>query len=86
MESFTFGDEGIKSLLKKEKVSFSIEVDVQLSTAVIESVNQRIQEIREAAVKDTQSADKPASDRRVLVREKDLRYRMRLKCFQSWGS
>ena len=47
LESFTFGDEGIKSLLEKEKVSFSIEVDVQLSTAVIESVNRRIQEIRE---------------------------------------
>ena len=41
LESFTFGDEGIKSLLEKEKVSFSIEVDVQFSTAVIESVNQR---------------------------------------------
>ena len=45
LESFTFGDEGIKSLLEKEVVSFSIEVDVQLSTAVIDGVNQRIQEI-----------------------------------------
>ena len=85
LESFTFGDEGIKSLLKKEKVSFSIEVDVQLSTAVIESVNQHIQEIREAAVKDTQSADKPASDRRVLVREKDLRYRIEIEMLPKLG-
>ena len=76
LESFTFGDEGIKTLMKKESVSFSIEVDVQLSTTVIESVNRRIQEIRETTAKSTQSADKPVSDRRVLVREKNLRYRI----------
>ena len=51
LESFTFGDEGIKSLMEKEGVSFSIEVDVQLSAAIIESVNRRIQEIRETAAK-----------------------------------
>ena len=85
LESFTFGDKGIKGLLEKEKVSFSIEVDVQLSTAIIESINQRIQEIREAAVKDTQSADKPVSDRRVLVREKDLRYRIEIEMLPKLG-
>ena len=85
LESFTFGDEGIKSLLEKEKVSFSIEVDVQLSTAVIESVNRRIQEIRETTAKSTQSVDKPVSDRRVLVREKDLRYRIEVEMLPGFG-
>ena len=85
LESFTFGGEGIKSLLEKGIVSFSIEVDVQLSTAVIESVNQRIQEIRETAAKSTQSVDKPASDRLPPVREKDLRYRIEIEMLPKQG-
>ena len=85
LESFTFGKEGIKSLLERESVSFSIEVDVQLSTGVIESVNQRIQEIRETAAKNTQSVDKPVSDRRLPVREKDLRYRIEVEMLPQFG-
>ena len=85
LESFTFGDEGIKSLLEKESVSFSIEVDVQLSTAVIESVNQRIQEIRETAVKNTQSVDKPVSKRALPVSEKNLRYRIEIEMLPKLG-
>ena len=85
LESFTFGDEGIKSLLEKESVSFSIEVDVQLSAAVIEYVNHRVQEIREAAVKDTQSVDKSVSKRLPLVREKDLRYRIEIEMLPKLG-
>ena len=85
LESFTFGDEGIKSLLEKEIVSFSIEVDVQLSTAVIEGVNQRIQEIRETAAKNTEEGNKPASDRLPPVREKDLRYRIEIEMLPKQG-
>ena len=85
LESFTFGDEGIKSLLEKEIVSFSIEVDVQLSTAVIEGGNRRIQEIRETAAKNTEAANKPASDRLPPVREKDLRYRIEIEMLPKQG-
>ena len=85
LESFTFGDEGIKSLLEKEKVSFSIEVDVQLSTAVIESVNQRIQEIRETAKRDTQNVDNSVSRQSLPVREKYLRYRIEIEMFPKLG-
>ena len=85
LESFTFGGEGIKSLLEKERVSFSIEVDVQLSNAVIESVNQRIQKIRETAEKDTQSADKPVPKQLPPVREEICGIVLRWKCSQSWG-
>ena len=46
LESFTFGEEGIKSLLEQETVSFSIEVDVQLSPKIVENVNQQIQKMR----------------------------------------
>ena len=85
LESFTFGDEGIKSLLEKERVSFSIEVDVQLSNAVIESVNQRIQKIRETAEKDTQSADKPVPKQLPPVREENLRYRIEMEMLPKLG-
>ena len=85
LESFTFGDEGIKSLLEKEIVSFSIEVDVQLSTAVIEGVNQRIQEIRETAAKNTKEENKPDSDRLPPVREKYLRYRIEIEMLPKQG-
>ena len=85
LESFTFGDEGIKSLLEKEKVSFSMEVDVQLSTAVIESVNQRIQKIRETAKRDTQNVDNAVSRQVLPVREKYLRYRIEIEMFPKLG-
>ncbi len=85
LEAFTFGDEGIKSLLEKEKVSFSIEVDVQLSAAVIKSVNHRIQEIRETAVKDTQSVDKPVPKQLPPVREENLRYRIEIEMLPKLG-
>ena len=42
LESFSFGPEGIKSLLQQEKASFSIEVDIELSPKTIETVNRQI--------------------------------------------
>lgn len=85
LESFTFGDEGIKSLLEKERVSFNIEVDVQLSTAVIESVNQRIQKIKETAEKDSQKVNNPVSRRSLPVREEYLRYRIEIEMLPKLG-
>lgn len=78
LESFTFGDDGIKSILKKDKVSFSIEVDVQLSDTVIEMVNKRIQEIRETTSKNPQNSKKP-------VNEKFLRYRIEIEMLPEQG-
>lgn len=85
LESFTFGDEGIKSLLEKESVSFIMEVDVQLSAAVIESVNKRIQEIRETTKKDTKSVDKPVPKQLPPVREENLRYRIEMEMLPKLG-
>lgn len=78
LESFTYGDDGIKGILKKKKVSFKIEVDVQLSDTVIESVNNRIQEIRETTAKKPQNAKKP-------VNEKFLRYRIEIEMLPEQG-
>ncbi len=78
LESFTFGDEGIKSILKKEKVSFSIEVDVILSENVIQIVNKRIKEIRETTTKNPQNGKRP-------VNEKYLRYRIEIEMLPKQG-
>ena len=86
LESFTFEKEGIKSLLKRESVSFSIEVDVQLSNAVIESVNQQIQEIRETRVGGRQRLDKSGSKRALLVSERNLRYRIEIEMLPQLGT
>ena len=85
LESFTFGGEGIKTLLEREKVSFSIEIDIQLSAAVIDSVNQRIQKIRETAENDSQNVNNPVSRRSLPVREKDLRYWIEIEMLPKLG-
>lgn len=46
LESFSFPSEGIKGLLKRESASFSIEADLRLSQAVVDSVNRRIREMK----------------------------------------
>src|SRR5947209_20217379 len=45
LESLTFGSKGIKTLLEQERVSITIEVDIELSQAVIDKVNHQIQEM-----------------------------------------
>ncbi len=77
LESFTFSDDGIKGILKKDKVSFKIEVDVQLSDNVIEKVNKRIQEIRETT-KNSRNGKQPIS-------EKYLRYRIEIEMLPEQG-
>ncbi len=46
LESFSFGRDGIKGLLKKESASFSIEVDIELSENVVDTVNRQIREMK----------------------------------------
>ena len=46
LESFTIGQKGIKGLLEQERLSFSIEADLSLSDAVVETVNRQILEMR----------------------------------------
>ena len=85
LESFTYEKEGIKSLRKKDCVSFSIEVDVKLSNAVIESVNRRIQKIKETIDTDRQNLVNPVPRRSLPVREKDLRYRIEVEMLPKQG-
>lgn len=79
LESFTFGDKGIKSLLERESVSFSIEVDVQLSDVVVDDINQRIQKIKRTVQEDKQNLDNPVPRRSQPVQERYLRYQIEIE-------
>ncbi len=72
LESFTFGPDGIQSLLMQERASFSIEVDVELSQAVIDSVNQQIRELEDA-------------EKSTFVRERFLRYHIEIELLPKTG-
>jgi predicted ATPase len=73
LESFTFGLEGMKSLRDRERVSFSIEVDIELSQPVIESVNNEIAELKEARITE-------------YVKEKYLRYHLEVEMLPKLGT
>lgn len=83
LESFTFGEEGIKGSLEKDKLSFSIEVDVRLSNAVVDAVNRQIKEMRRSGAQEgeTGGETKTAS----AVRERNLRYRIEVEMLPKSG-
>jgi predicted ATPase len=83
LESFTFGREGIKSLLAKETTSFSIEADVELSPAVIETVNRQIKEMKKTRPSTESLEAKPLEQ--SFVREKFLRYRLVVEILPKTG-
>lgn len=83
LESFTFGEQGIKGALERERLSFSIEVDVRLSDAVVEAVNRQIKEMRRSSSQTSEAGEeaKTAS----AVRERNLRYRIEVEMLPKSG-
>ena len=85
LESFTFGKEGIKNLLERESVSFSIEVDVELSKSAIDSVNRQIWDMKRGAASSSHDARHPVSKRPPPVSEANLRYRIEIEMLPKLG-
>ena len=82
LESFTFGSDGIKGLLGREQLAFSMEADLHLSDAVVEAVEREVRSLRQPG-RDGVSAGR---DRRsVRVRERDLRYRIEVEMMPKTG-
>ncbi len=87
LESFTFGPEGVEGLLAKGSASFTIEVDVELSPAVVTSINRQVREMKRIKISDgngrasaeTDGAGKESPDDSLFVREKYLRYRITIE-------
>jgi len=83
LESFTFGPGGIKGLLDKESATFLIEVDVELSKRVVETVEQQIRDMKRS----TQDEDTNGGrvDSRSSVNERYLRYRIEVEILPRSG-
>ncbi len=82
LESFTIGKNGIKGLLEQERLSFSIEADLSLSAAVVETVNRQILEMRRSSV---EAEFKSGGKIPARVRETYLRYRIEIEMLPKSG-
>ena len=83
LESFTFGTAGIESLLEQETVSFSMEVDVELSPTVINTVNQQIWEMKRTSPDVRHESSSVL--KRQPVSETNLRYRIEIEMLPQLG-
>ena len=82
LESFRFGEQGIKGLVAQERLRFSIEADLRLSDAIIRSVDQHIRDMRSPG---SDAADRGNGKRPARVRERDLRYRIEVEMLPRVG-
>jgi len=83
LESFTFGPGGMVDLLDKERTSFRFEVDVELSSNVVESVNRQIRELKRRKPRAEDDGDNGKTQ--ALVRERNLRYRIEVEIMPRSG-
>ena len=82
LESFTVGEGGIRGLVERERLVFSMEADLHLSDAVVESVNRQIRDMRRPSGDITSARAGKAPAR---VRERDLRYRIEIEMLPGSG-
>lgn len=76
LEAFSYGPGGLEELLKKDHAELTIEVDVELSQAVIDYVETRIRQLQEGL---------PNVRPRQHVKERRLRYKITLEVVPSTG-
>lgn len=81
LESFSFGQEGIKGLLKKDRVALSFEADIKLSDTLIDSVHQQIRIMKSPAKKNENELNH--ADSKKL--ETYLRYRIEIEILPQSG-
>ena len=83
LESFHIGKQGIKGLLERDRLTFSIEADLQISDALAETVDRQIREMRRRPQEDDGSKD--TARRGAGVRERNLRYRVEVEMLPRTG-
>jgi predicted ATPase len=83
MESFSFGSGGLEGLMKQESASFLIEVDIDLSSTVIEAVNKEILDTKRGQAPDGNGSEsrKPVS----FIHHRQLRYRIEVEISPKTG-
>jgi predicted ATPase len=77
LESFTFGANGIPGLLGKKEATFLMEVDVELSPAVIARVDRQIREMKRPGVSGERDGD--SRGQASFIHERALRYRVEVE-------
>ena len=82
LDSFTLGENGIRGLLSRQRLSFSIEADLSLSDTVVEAVDRRIREMRHP---NGDSGSRVRSKIPARVRERNLRYRIEVEMLPRLG-
>lgn len=83
LESFTFGEQGIKGSLTKERLSFSIEVDVRISDAAASAVDRQVNEMRRSGGSESGTGKEVKINN--AVRERNLRYRIEVEMLPKSG-
>jgi predicted ATPase len=81
LEAFDCSRDGLEGLLRKDRVSFIMEVDVALSPANLERVKQRIQAYR-AGISDSDTEPTPM---RRWIKERFLRYKIKVEMIPKTG-
>ncbi len=77
LESFCYGNESYEKLLKKTTISFTFEVDVELSESVIQQVERMVEAKRKGI-------DTPVGEKKIIT-EPLLRYRLSVEALPSTG-
>jgi predicted ATPase len=81
LESFTFPKEGVKGLLKQESAAFTIEMDVELSPAVVRAVDRQVGEMKPA--RSGEGTEGRREQR--FVRRRLMRYRLEIEILPKSG-
>lgn len=76
LESFYYGDEGYEGLLRRPRLQFTFEVDVQLSPLVIKKVTEMVEAKRRGIASGTPKA---------IITERLLRYRLTIEALPETG-
>ena len=85
LESFTFGKNGLSSLIQSESAVFSIEVDVELSNGVVDAVNREIRDMKSRREDADDAGQQNGTKQPALVRERILRYRIEVEILPRTG-
>lgn len=87
LESFNFIGEGVQGLLSRPTLTFSFEVDVELSDGVVESVNSQIREMRSSRSHDASdpSGSAPSKPKSTYITRRNLRYRLEVEVIPKSG-
>ena len=78
LESFFYGDVGYDELLKRAKLQFTFEVDVQISDSVLSKVEEMVQAKRKGI-------ESPEPKAKKVISERFLRYRLSVEALPDTG-